>query len=646
MRLKGWPWLAVLPTLILAAQVPAVTAFASATTFRASVATSQESFASFTGRRGVTVLLYGYGVSDTTTAATFAAKAAARLDHIRSIGAQSVSLTIPLFQSALPQPSIGGSTDIHADTYRTPSPANVETFVQLAHQRGMTVLLRPLLDDQNLSAASCNADHTSCPIWRGMIDAGASQGTWFANYQAALLLYATLGPEQVDVLDVGSEFDTLQSKYPDLWSNLIGVLRQSYAGALTYSSNWGNPYPSFWPLLDVLGIDAFFPLNAPNNATSAQLVQAWQQWLPQLAQLRGKPVIFTEIGVTSQVGAYRLPWDWNPGTGLSLETQRLYYAASCAAVPLHIGMYWWAYYNLDPLPSPLTDVSYDPEGKPAEAEISNCLRAAYTLDGLGGLHQDGGSFQPVNTPYFGFRIARSEALLPDATGGYVLDGFGGLHPFAVGNHPVPITPANAPYFPGLDIARDVVLLPDSTAQNPKGYVLDGWGALHPFGAAPAIGDYPYFPGNDIAKRLALLADGSGGYILDGWGALHPFSFDGHPRPMDITNFAYFPGFSIARDFVLMPGSTATSAAGLTLDGWGALHPFSNGMAVNPPQDYPYFPNHDIARAVRLTPGTSAGHPQGYILDGWGAPHPFGGAAPIMNYAYFPHNDVAVQLIVG
>jgi hypothetical protein len=237
-------------------------------------------------------------------------------------------------------------------------------------------------------------------------------------------------------------------------------------------------------------------------------------------------------------------------------------------------------------------------------------------------------------------------LLPDATGGYVLDGYGGLHPFAVGSNPAPAAPANAPYFRNLDIARDVVLLPDATAQNPKGYILDGWGGLHPFGSAPAIIDYPYFPHNDIAVRMALLDDGSGGYIMDAWGALHPFTMQGQHRPKDMTIFAYFPGFRIARDFVLVPGSSWNSAAGLTLDGWGALHPFTNGPAIHAPGDYPYFPGFDIARAVRLVPGSTLDRPQGWILDGWGAPHQFGGAPAITDYAYFPHHDVAVQLTLG
>ena len=93
-------------------------------------------------------------------------------------------------------------------------------------------------------------------------------------------------------------------------------------------------------------------------------------------------------------------------------------------------------------------------------------------------------------------------LLSDASGGYTLDGYGGLHPF--GAAPAPI---NAAYF-GWDIARDVVLLPGSTTKSASGYVLDGWGGLHPFGAAPAPTGVAYWPNFDIAKRVKLLPDGS------------------------------------------------------------------------------------------------------------------------------------------
>jgi hypothetical protein len=35
---------------------------------------------------------------------------------------------------------------------------------------------------------------------------------------------------------------------------------------------------------------------------------------------------------------------------------------------------------------------------------------------------------------------------------------------------------------------------------PSGYLLDGYGGVHPFGGAAAI-NTPYFPGQDIARAL-------------------------------------------------------------------------------------------------------------------------------------------------
>jgi hypothetical protein len=36
---------------------------------------------------------------------------------------------------------------------------------------------------------------------------------------------------------------------------------------------------------------------------------------------------------------------------------------------------------------------------------------------------------------------------------------------------------------------------------PSGYLLDGFGGVHPFGGAAAIASYPYWPGLDIARTL-------------------------------------------------------------------------------------------------------------------------------------------------
>ncbi|OLE28456.1 MAG: hypothetical protein AUG44_07380 [Actinobacteria bacterium 13_1_20CM_3_71_11] len=278
-------------------------------------------------------------------------------------------------------------------------------------------------------------------------------------------------------------------------------------------------------------------------------------------------------------------------------------------------------------------------GSPHQLRLTGysfAFKAAHTLDGWGGLHADGGTPPLTDSAYWpGWKIARSAALLPDASAGYVLDGYGGVHTAG--------TIANVPtaYF-GFDIARDIVFLPTATAANPQGYTLDGWGGIHPFGGAPAITGGGYWPFWDIAKRLVLLSDGTGGYILDGWGGLHGFAVGANPMPPSLSS-AFWPGWSIARDIALAPGSTAANVAGVTLDGYGGVHPFGASGAVS---GEALWPNWDIARAVRYSQDSTAANPMGWTLDGWGGIHQFGGAPAIPMGGFWPNFDIATQLIIG
>jgi outer membrane protein assembly factor BamB len=269
---------------------------------------------------------------------------------------------------------------------------------------------------------------------------------------------------------------------------------------------------------------------------------------------------------------------------------------------------------------------------------SFAFKGAYTLEGWGGLHADGGSTSMTDSASWpGWKIARSGALLPAGGGGFVLDGYGGVHPFGS------ITNVSAAYF-GWDIARDVAFLPSATATSPQGYTLDGWGGIHPFGGAPAVGGFGYWPNWDIAKRFAILSDGTGGYVLDGWGGLHPFAIGSNSMPPAITNFGYWPNWNIARDLALAPGSTRTNVAGVTLDGFGGVHPFGASGPVA--GQTAYWANWDIARAVRYAQDSTVANPKGWTLDGWGGIHPFGGAPSIPMGGYWPNWDIATQLILA
>jgi len=220
------------------------------------------------------------------------------------------------------------------------------------------------------------------------------------------------------------------------------------------------------------------------------------------------------------------------------------------------------------------------------------------LDGYGGLHPYGAPITITTHDYWAsWDIARDFAFLPNGSGGLVLDGWGGLHPFHVNGSTAAITVQGNAYWWGWDIARKVVVFADGTG----GYVMDAWGGLHPFGingpppVSPSkIAATGYWSGWDIARDI-VLEPGNGnhaGYVLDGWGGLHPFhpTTDGSTMPAAISS-TYWSGWDIARGVWLLPGS---ATAGYTLDGWGGLHPFGGAPPV---VNQSYWSGRDIAKSV-------------------------------------------------
>ena len=180
-------------------------------------------------------------------------------------------------------------------------------------------------------------------------------------------------------------------------------------------------------------------------------------------------------------------------------------------------------------------------------------------------------------------------------GGVVLDGYGGIHPFGG----AAIDTRNAPYWPGWDIARSLVVLPDASG----GWVLDGWGGVHAIGSAPPLYGAPYWPGWDIARALVALPNRAGGYVLDGWGGIHAF---GAAPPL--AGAPYWPGWDIARGLDVHLDGNGQPDGGWMLDAWGGVHTF--GAAPSLPSSH-YMPGLDIMRAIHVAGGGA------YVVGRWG-----------------------------
>ena len=206
-----------------------------------------------------------------------------------------------------------------------------------------------------------------------------------------------------------------------------------------------------------------------------------------------------------------------------------------------------------------------------------------------------------------FTVAGQQAT--DGVAGYVLDGWGGLHP--VGSMP---KARGFRYTAGQDVALRVVIRPDGA-----GYVLDRFGGLHPFGTTEtAVPARPYegqkWPGWNIARDVTLLpSDPSSGFVLDGFGGIHPFGAAPSVRPS-----AYWRGWDIARRIVVNPSGTG----GYVMDAYGGLHAFAMPGTAPPPKPagLAYWRGWEIARDFVLIADTA-----GWTLDAFGGMHPFGGA---------------------
>jgi hypothetical protein len=264
----------------------------------------------------------------------------------------------------------------------------------------------------------------------------------------------------------------------------------------------------------------------------------------------------------------------------------------------------------------------------------------FWLDNLGGIHRYGSAPAIDESRRWSFAIGRGLAITNDVSGGYVLDGYGGLHPFAVTGGTAPPLVVGAPYFSGFDIARDVALVPGAPGQA---YVLDGYGGVHAVGGAPAVHGTPYF-GWDIARKLAILPSGTGGYVLDGFGGVHPFAIGpaGTPTPPGVTSGPYY-SIDIARSLVI----ASDGQTGFSLDGYGGIHGLRfAGATHNPavPSAGPYWSGWDIARGLTLLPDDSGG----FMLDGYGGVHPFtfagGAVVPGLSSSGYVGADVARAVV--
>ncbi|MFQ5600075.1 MAG: hypothetical protein ACE5G2_05935 [Candidatus Krumholzibacteriia bacterium] len=291
----------------------------------------------------------GYG----TTAA------ADELQALASTGASSLWIIATGYQVD------ATATTVVTDAGRTPTADSVRRAAEVAAGAGLDVAIKPHVDLDD-------------GAWRGTIDP-VDVAAWFDSYHDFLLPWADLAADIGAVqFVVGTELAGTV-KHEGLWRETIRLVRARFTGQLTYAASWDEASRiGFWDALELVGVNAYFPVANRADPSRFEILAGWQPWLDRLEILHrqtSRDILITEIGYRSVDGAGMHPYRFDNTGTLDLQEQAdLYWAALQATgeQPWMTGLVWWNW--LARGGGGALDRDYTPSGKPAQQELQGAWR--------------------------------------------------------------------------------------------------------------------------------------------------------------------------------------------------------------------------------------------------------------------------------
>ncbi|MFN3199286.1 MAG: glycoside hydrolase family 113 [Bradymonadia bacterium] len=269
----------------------------------------------------------------------------------------------------------GHQSDLHtADVALTygPSVSTIERTFSQIRRHGMGITVMPTVQLLRRSPG----------VWRGRISPRQGPNAWFSAYRRFMLPLARMASTAgADRFIVGSELVSL-TVYEASWRALISELRTIFPGRLTYSANWDHyTQVPFWDALDEIGVTGYFPLVESGEAIPRGIA-AWRPHrdaLSHFATHHGKPLLITELGYASTLGAAQSPWQGGGTTpsrdALQLQADLLTQFCDAFTAPdakAIGGFFFWNWFGVG---GP-RDPGFTPRGKPAAQAVERCLRSA------------------------------------------------------------------------------------------------------------------------------------------------------------------------------------------------------------------------------------------------------------------------------
>ena len=261
------------------------------------------------------------------------------LDRIEELGATWVAIH--------PYAWIGDDGTVHfRELDPEAPPASIARPIAEAHRRGLKILIKPHLGYWHSRFS-----------WRGEIafDSPEDWDRFFRTYEAWITQLAAASRE-ADGYCVGTELDATLA-HESAWRRIIASIRQATSAPLSYAANWADYRDvPFWDAVDVIGVQAYFPLSESRDPSEDELRAGWIDILSEIedyAAKRDRHVIFTELGYDQSHLAAARPWDPRRDGEAAAELQ-----ARCLRVALEliedeprvIGAFLWKWF---PEPHPV-----------------------------------------------------------------------------------------------------------------------------------------------------------------------------------------------------------------------------------------------------------------------------------------------------
>jgi hypothetical protein len=267
--------------------------------------------------------------------------ASTEIAQYKALGANSIALAFPLYTSSVTSNVVAERLVCGNRNYQSPPPGLLASIVQLAHEAGLQVLLRPLIDQEALFRESPKD-------WRGIL-APTNLSLWFRSYEHAIKPYLVMAQtNHVEHVAIESELNSIADATN--WAAVIAASKAIYKGDLVFNYSWDTPTIKRWRPNTSLGIDTYpVVTDVSTSQTPAQLLGQWDHLLrtnPDYVVPLLSRVTIDEIGIPAQVGAYvepfagSLPLATHP---FNQSVQLRWFTAACAFMKQHAmrGIYFF-----------------------------------------------------------------------------------------------------------------------------------------------------------------------------------------------------------------------------------------------------------------------------------------------------------------